>query len=434
MRVAALAFGVLAGLVASLVFALGGLDVGSNLLGEAALRQAQAVRFGLLVVGNLGIFGAGLVLASPIGGAIFLLLGAVAWVGAALLTQHSTNFVLYTPPVLLLAGAAFAFVAHFRRRPANEDEEAEEEDVEIMPPLRSAPMPSAMMDDDEIEEAVAAPAFASRAQQRQPEDAGPVHSDADDWNPRRRQPPPPRTKPTFRSLEDDYDDEEEPSGISRFFLGASGVLSFGLYAGLAVVAVLVFWTLRDRDGGEAAIVVAETSSSSSIASPPSAPPVETRLVISSEPVAPAEQPLVFRDVTADPAPSPAAPVEIATADEDDDDFGEVVLSSDPTQPPSLISRTSQSVAAAAVEAASAPLAPAEPSAEPPPVELAPPPAAQPVAPVATPAVPAVAASVAAAGQPLPRPLPLGIVVARERPALGASSVATQLIPAPDAGL
>ena len=82
MRVAALAFGILAGLVASLILALGGLDVTAE-LGAAVDRQSQAIRFGLFVIGNLGIFGAALVLAAPLAGAVFLVLGAIAWVGAA---------------------------------------------------------------------------------------------------------------------------------------------------------------------------------------------------------------------------------------------------------------------------------------------------------------------------------------------------------------
>ena len=57
MRVAALAFGILAGLVASLILALGGLDVAAD-LGATDARQAQAIRFGLFVIGNLGFFGA----------------------------------------------------------------------------------------------------------------------------------------------------------------------------------------------------------------------------------------------------------------------------------------------------------------------------------------------------------------------------------------
>ncbi len=90
--------------------------------------------------------------------------------------------------------------------------------------------PSDMMDDEEDEDQV--PVFAAEAEpppsrfdddRRAPAD--------DDWNPRRRAPPPPRTKPPFRPIEDEYDDE--PSGFSRFALGLSSVLSFGLYAALA---------------------------------------------------------------------------------------------------------------------------------------------------------------------------------------------------------
>ena len=51
MRVAALAFGILAGLVASLILALGGLDVAAD-LGATDDRQSQAIRFGLFVIGS----------------------------------------------------------------------------------------------------------------------------------------------------------------------------------------------------------------------------------------------------------------------------------------------------------------------------------------------------------------------------------------------
>ena len=130
MRVAALAFGVLAGLVASLILALGGLDVTADLTGSGE-RQAQAIRFGLLVVGNLGIFGAALALASPLSGAIVLIIGALAWVGAALLTHHTTDFVLITPPALLLIAAIFAGIAHFRRPRAADPDDPE---IEIIVP------------------------------------------------------------------------------------------------------------------------------------------------------------------------------------------------------------------------------------------------------------------------------------------------------------
>ena len=132
MRVAALAFGILAGLVASLILALGGLDVAAD-LGTADDRQAQAIRFGLFVIGNLGFFGAALALAAPLAAAVFLVLGAIACVGAALLMHHTTDLVLITPPALLLVAAIFAVIAHIRRpRPAD----PEDSDVEIIAPAR----------------------------------------------------------------------------------------------------------------------------------------------------------------------------------------------------------------------------------------------------------------------------------------------------------
>ena len=114
MRIAALAFGVIAELIASLILALGGLDVAAN-VGASPDRQIQVTRFGLFVVANIGVFGAELVLASPVGGAVLFLIGAVAWVAAALLLHHGADLVLIVPPALLLVATALSAIAFFRR-------------------------------------------------------------------------------------------------------------------------------------------------------------------------------------------------------------------------------------------------------------------------------------------------------------------------------
>ena len=122
MRIAALAFGVLAGLVASFILALGGLDAAE--LRHLDGRQMQLVTFGLFVVANLGVLGAGLVLAVPLAAAVLFVLGAIGWAFAALAMHHGPDYVMLTPPGILLVAAALSVVAFTRRRvPAVEDED-----------------------------------------------------------------------------------------------------------------------------------------------------------------------------------------------------------------------------------------------------------------------------------------------------------------------
>ena len=96
MRIAALAFGVLAGLVASFILALGGLDASE--LAHLDARQMQLVTFGLFVIANLGVMGAGLVLAAPLAGIILFVVGALGWLGAGLAMHHGPDYVMLTPP------------------------------------------------------------------------------------------------------------------------------------------------------------------------------------------------------------------------------------------------------------------------------------------------------------------------------------------------
>ena len=80
MRIAALAFGVVAGLIASLILALGGLDLGP--FGDAAAdRQLQLTRFALYVIANIGVFGAGLVLGSILGAIGIVRIALWQWLG-----------------------------------------------------------------------------------------------------------------------------------------------------------------------------------------------------------------------------------------------------------------------------------------------------------------------------------------------------------------
>jgi hypothetical protein len=430
LRVAALAFGVLAGLVASLILALGGLDVGAE-LAAAGDRQSQAIRFGLLLIGNLGVFGATLVLASPLAGAIVLVVGALAWVGAALFTHHSTDFVLITPPALLLISAILAGIAHFRR-PAKDDEDA---DVEIIAPARANSeqrRPSDMMDEGEEEE-MGLPAFAAEAQPAPSQDyeddsLGPQ---GDNWNPRRRPAPPPRTKPAFRPIEEEYDDE--PSGFARFALGLSSVLSFGLYAALAGAAVLVMWNLRDSGSQPPSAVVAEAPassapSSSEVRALPSLPAAPT---LSSEPpAAPALAPTLTAEAEASrettlPSLSPSSPEAtsppLAVSAPQPEGFGEVTLGPDglPTLSDNFDGAPSD------VSSLEPPAPATEPSVEPPVTSTEPAVAAT---------EPPQTASVPAPGQPFPRLGSVQMAALRQSASPGVTTVARPSPPANNTGL
>ena len=154
MRIAALAFGIVAGLVASLILALGGLDPAT--LGIADGRQESLLRFFLFVIANFGVLGAGIALAAPLVGAALLVVGAIAWVVASVLLHHGPDYVMLVPPVLLLIGTAFAVLAFVRRRepdyePFDEEEDAIATQRAAMAMSRPAPR-QAKVDDDENED------------------------------------------------------------------------------------------------------------------------------------------------------------------------------------------------------------------------------------------------------------------------------------------
>ncbi len=158
MRYAALAFGVVAGLVASFILALGGLDAAAIFHAD---RPMQLASFGLYIIANLGVLGAGIVLAAPLVGAILFLVGAISWVGAAIFLRHGPDFVMLTPPALLLVALAFSVAAYLRRsraalpqvladdiddeqdEEADEDEDEEEPEQRVGPTRRRAPPPPA---------------------------------------------------------------------------------------------------------------------------------------------------------------------------------------------------------------------------------------------------------------------------------------------------
>jgi hypothetical protein len=413
LRVAALAFGVLAGLVASLILALGGLDVAPSTF--SADRQVQAVRFGLFLIGNVGMFAAALVMASPLAGAILLVLGAIAWVGAALLMHHSTDLVLVTPPSLLLIAAILAFIAHFRR-PAMAASEAE-----ILAPLADE-RPVADNLDAGPEPAMTIPAFAaeppaSRASPLRSSDDPFPRVAADDWDPRKRRPPPPRTKPDFRQPDDE--DEDEPSGLARFALGFSSVLSFGLYAALAGAAVLVFWGLRG-EAEKPAIVVADVPTISSSSAPPSTTPSPSSSEAALAPALPV--PAAPSSASSEPASqlppvrSVDAPVSVAAAPSSEESFGDVLTSDDPLAPPRLTDNSGLPFDGTASSSEPPPAAPVElePSA---PVELeAPEPSSEPLPAEVEP--PLAAAGTADTGALLPFTMSARMAALRTAPGTG----------------
>ena len=301
MRYAALAFGVLAGLVASLILALGGLD--PSMLPHFDPRQESVLRFGLFVVASFGVLGAGVVLASPLAGGILFVVGAIAWIVASVMLRHGPDYVLITPPVLLLLAfgfALFAFLRPSQPRRAGAQRYYDEDDEEAA----AAPVRAAMSDQDRYEDedgsdgeqddepsgtpvragffgqgGTAMPARVEAGQPSQPalqgydDEPDDLRSPRDDnWRPGSRRPPP-RQQPLFRDS-DDEDDEDEESGFSRFARGFSSIASFGLYAALAGAAVLVFVTWRSFDGNPPAAAKIDAQSSTAVAvssAPPAAP-------------------------------------------------------------------------------------------------------------------------------------------------------------------
>jgi hypothetical protein len=272
LRIAALVFGVLAGLVASLILALGGLDPSL-----AAGADPRYFAFGLSVIASLAIFAAGVALAAPLAGMILMILAAAAWAGAAVVLHHGPDLQLITPPALLLVGAIFGLIAVFRR-PAPRVLPALDLDLSDPTP-EPAPTAAAMFDAEpepqpepvpELEplalpEIESTPAVESLPSAFEGEDMRAAPDQR--WRPGKRRPPPPRQEPVFREPELE-DDEEYESGFSRFARGVSGLLSFGLYAALAAAAVVVYFNVRTAEAVKP-VQVAEVKAVSSSEPPPS---------------------------------------------------------------------------------------------------------------------------------------------------------------------
>lgn len=316
LRIAALAFGVLAGLVASLILALGGLDVSAGQI-AAGDRQAALVRFGLFLIGNLGVFAAALALTAPLAGTILAVLAALAWVIASLLLGHGPDFVLITPPALLLLCAGFGVLAHVQAPrpqsaalfPLDLDEaetDSSDSDAEREAALSAAPDALAFDVEPDIVRPRSRPVDIE-AEFTTLSSSGPAPADGD-WKPGRKRPVPPRATPAFRSPDDEDDDQEE-GAVSRLARGAGSLLTFALYGTLAAAAVLVFWSLRSGDSSQPAVAVIDSASSSTpvATAPASSEPRLVPILPSSSAPPPASVALAPSSSLPPPAPPSSLP-------------------------------------------------------------------------------------------------------------------------------
>lgn len=359
LRIAALAFGVVAGLVASLILALGGLDAAA--FAGVDPRQLSLIRFGLFIIANFGVLGAGVVLAAPLAGTILFILGAIAWIAAALVLRHGPDYVMLVPPGLLLVSAAFGLVA-FLRRPPRAYDDYEDDDRAIA--TQRAAMADADGEEDDRDErtdvAVGAQFFGEAGtatpmhgamSQRQPEPSMRRGPD-EDWQPVRRRTEPPRQRPMFRPVEDEYDEEPGFWRVSRI---TSSILSFGLYGALVAAAILIFLNLRTAEPRPAA---ARIEASTPVSAPSSAPAPRVAATSSvSQAPSSAEIAAIAPALVAPSTVLPPSSFEPPTA---------AVAEASELAPPS-----SSAPASASFEASSASAEPssAAPSSEPPPEDL-----------------------------------------------------------------
>lgn len=282
LRIAALVAGALAGFVASLILAVGALEVTASSFGGLTVPQLALARYGLIFIANLSLLGAGVTLALPRTGAALLLLSALAWVGAALSFGHGADLVSIGPPALGLVAFALAVAADISAR-RNRDRSSEAAAAEAFEPdpYDVAPTPRAYREQ-------AALAAASPAGPRD-QLSGMVERD---FIPGRlngkRERAVADERPAFREIEPDF----EPGPLARFGRGLTGLLSFGLYAAAAGAVVLVVYNIYQRDDGAALVTgpassEAVTAVSSSAPEPSSSAPVAVPVPVepsSSEPV------------------------------------------------------------------------------------------------------------------------------------------------------
>jgi hypothetical protein len=189
---------------------------------------------------------------------------------------------------LLLVAAAFGLVA-FLRRPQREYDDYDD-DERAMATQRAA-MAASRNDQDEEDDqsgvAVGASFFGEGgtatpmhgAMSRRQPDPSMRRAPDDDWQPVRRRTEPPRQRPMFRPVEDEYDEEPGFWRVSRI---TSSILSFGLYGALVAAAVLIFLNLRTADTRPAAAKI-EASAPVSRASSSAAPRVAAAPTLSQAP-------------------------------------------------------------------------------------------------------------------------------------------------------
>ncbi len=276
MKIAALVLGALAGIVASLILALGGMEITAATLGGLGDRQIAGARFTLILIPNIVLLGAGLSLAYPRIAAIPLLLATLLWAVGAIVLGHRADLVLAVPTALMLIAAIVAFLAGMfaarrassaaafdearlalaeRDEPRAVDAEYEGEEADpsgvsvryVQPVSVSANgnTPRMQMDDDDqlggLEGRSAIP--------------GRLTGDA-----------PPQARPSRQSRPIDPsfinpEDETEDSPWINLGRGVASVLNFALYAALAAGVLLATYNLAQRDGATtnvAALPPAET--------------------------------------------------------------------------------------------------------------------------------------------------------------------------------
>lgn len=111
MRIAALIFGLLAGLAGVTVAAFGILDAGLVAALDMGPLSPFLARFAIATVPALSLLGAGLALAHPRMGGLVLVLSALGWLGMALASRHGALLFAALPLIFALAAALTSFFA-----------------------------------------------------------------------------------------------------------------------------------------------------------------------------------------------------------------------------------------------------------------------------------------------------------------------------------
>jgi hypothetical protein len=123
LRIAALIFGLLAGMFGGGVIAFGNLESGLAALTALGSHRELIAKFIVYAIPNIGLLGAGLAIARPRWGGVFMLLSALAWVAVAVVAGHGAVFFAALPFTFVGAGG---LVALWSRRSDEPDPEADE--------------------------------------------------------------------------------------------------------------------------------------------------------------------------------------------------------------------------------------------------------------------------------------------------------------------